>query len=103
MPSTTELQKTKLATETSNQKVMRSTPITRTRIFSSEPPVSLTETSSFSCIHQAQNSPSHLYHGTGLTKREKPANTPRNNHNLLITTNQPLPVPAEKPSSIRLF
>ena len=39
---------------------MGSIPIGSTPIFSSEPPVSLTEKSSFSSIHQSQNLPLRL-------------------------------------------
>lgn len=38
-----------------------SIPIWSTEIFSTQLPVSMVEKSSFSCIHQAQNSPSHLF------------------------------------------
>ena len=38
-----------------------SIPIWNTGIFSTQLPASMVEKSSFSCIHQAQNSPSHLF------------------------------------------
>ena len=38
-----------------------SIPIWSTEIFSTQLPASMVEKSSFSCIHQAQNSPSHLF------------------------------------------
>ena len=55
---------------TSNQKVIGSTPVGRTRIFFSESPVSLIEKHQFSLIYlPAQNSPLHLHHCEYATYR----------------------------------